>query len=114
MDSAELLERAHHYRMMATRVTDEQTKEGLLVLAEQYEALATEQEDPLAQAQRHVREFERRLAEQVDRVARMKADGDSERGIASAEAVLTTMRRSLELAREHLAFEQQQRAVPKQ
>jgi hypothetical protein len=38
MDSAELLERAHHYRMMAIRVTDALTKEGLLELAEHYEA----------------------------------------------------------------------------
>src|SRR4051794_9155603 len=37
MDFAELLERAHHYRMMAIRVTDDQTREGLLELAEQYE-----------------------------------------------------------------------------
>jgi len=38
-------------------------------------------EGPLAQAERHVREGEQRVAEQVDRLARMKADGDSERGI---------------------------------
>jgi hypothetical protein len=38
MDAAELLERAHHYRMMALRVTDAQTREGLLELAERYEA----------------------------------------------------------------------------
>jgi hypothetical protein len=44
MDAAELLERAHHYRMMATRVTDARTREGLLELAERYEALAREME----------------------------------------------------------------------
>src|SRR5690348_15550870 len=104
MDPAELLQRAHHYRMMATRVTGEQTKEGLLVLAEQYEALASDKEqmgkkDPLAQVQRHVHEFEQRVAQQIDRIARMKADGDSLRGIASAEAVLATMQRSLEFVR---------------
>ena len=42
MNFAELLERAHHYRMMAIRVTDDQTREGLLELAEQYEAWARE------------------------------------------------------------------------
>jgi hypothetical protein len=42
MDSAELCERADHYRMMAIQVTDAQTKEGLLELAEQYEAWARE------------------------------------------------------------------------
>jgi len=44
MDSAELLERAHHYRVVAARVTDEQTRQGLLDLAEKYEALAHEME----------------------------------------------------------------------
>src|SRR5689334_22308395 len=52
-------------------------------------------EDPLAQAERHVREGEQRVAEQVGRLARMKADGDSERRVASAEAVLVTLRRPL-------------------
>ena len=42
MDSAELLERAHRYRMMAIQVTDAQTKDGPLELAEQYEAWARE------------------------------------------------------------------------
>ena len=42
MDSAELRERADPYRMMAIQVTDAQTKEGLLELAEQYEAWARE------------------------------------------------------------------------
>ena len=44
MDSAELLERAHHYRAVAARVTDEQTRQGLLDLAQKYEALAHEME----------------------------------------------------------------------
>jgi hypothetical protein len=44
MDAAGLLERAYHYRMMALRVTDAQTREGLLELAERYEALAREME----------------------------------------------------------------------
>ena len=64
-------------------------------------------EDPLALAQRHVLEGERQMAEQIDRIERMKADGDSERAIATGEAVLATLRRTLELAREHLAFEQE-------
>ena len=61
-------------------------------------------EDPLSQAQRHVREGEQRVAEQIDRLARMKADGDSERGIASAEVTLELLQRSLDLARERLAL----------
>ena len=67
-------------------------------------------EDPLAMAERHVREGERRVVEQVDRIARMRADGDSERATTAGEAVLATLRRSVELAREHWAFEQRKRA----
>ncbi len=50
MDRHELLGRAARYRDLATRTTDEQTKQGLLELAERYEALAREDEgldDPL-------------------------------------------------------------------
>jgi hypothetical protein len=43
MDSAaELITRAARYRALATGVTDEQTRAGLLELAEKYEALAWE------------------------------------------------------------------------
>ena len=67
-------------------------------------------EDPLSEAQLHVIEGERRVAEQVDLIARMKADGDSERTIAAGEEVLVTLRRILELAREYyLELEQQHR-----
>jgi hypothetical protein len=51
MDAAELLERAHHYRMMAIQVTDAQTAEGLLELAERYEALARKMEQGEAQSE---------------------------------------------------------------
>jgi hypothetical protein len=44
MDRAELLERACHYRALAARISDGQTREGLLDLAERYEALAKEVE----------------------------------------------------------------------
>ena len=64
-------------------------------------------EDPLSEAQVHVTEGERRVAEQIDLIARMKADGDSERAIAAGEAVLATLRRTLQLAREYLEWEQQ-------
>ena len=43
MDTAsDLLQRAKHYRTLATHVTDEQTRAGLLELAEKYEAMAAE------------------------------------------------------------------------
>ena len=45
MSRHELFERASHYRTMAARVTDEETKAGLLELAENYEAMARETED---------------------------------------------------------------------
>ena len=62
-------------------------------------------EDALAQAQRHVIEGEQRVAGQIDLIARMKADGDSERTIATAEELLATLQRTVELSREHLAYE---------
>jgi hypothetical protein len=40
MDSDELLDRAAHYRDLAIHTLDEQTKQGLLELAEKYEPLA--------------------------------------------------------------------------
>lgn len=40
MDAADLLAYATRYRTLAARMTDEQTREGLLELAEKYEALA--------------------------------------------------------------------------
>jgi hypothetical protein len=64
-------------------------------------------EDPLSEAQIHVTEGERRVAEQIDLIERMKADGDAERTIAAAEAVLVTLGRTLQLAREYLEWEQQ-------
>jgi hypothetical protein len=42
MDAAALLARANHYRDLAARMLDEQTRAGLLELAERYEALARE------------------------------------------------------------------------
>ena len=44
MNRAKLLERANHYRVLATYVTDEQARRGLLDLAEKYEALAASDE----------------------------------------------------------------------
>ena len=40
MDRAELLRWASHYRDLATSMTDEQTRKGLIELAEKYETLA--------------------------------------------------------------------------
>jgi hypothetical protein len=42
MDIDELLDRAQHFRTLATRVTDAETSEGLIELADNYEALANE------------------------------------------------------------------------
>ena len=52
MDVADLLARAERFRTLAARVTDEQTRAGLLELAERYEALAHDvREDDSSQAQ---------------------------------------------------------------
>jgi hypothetical protein len=64
-------------------------------------------EDPLSEAQIHVTEGERRVAEQIDLIARMKADGDSEQTIAAAEEALEALRRTLQPVREYLESEQQ-------
>ena len=55
-------------------------------------------EDPLSEAQIHVTEGERRVAEQIELIARMKADGESEQTIASSEVALVTLQQILELA----------------
>jgi hypothetical protein len=73
--------------------------------------LPTVAEDPLAQAERHVLEGEERVAKQIELVARMKADGDSERLIVAGETLLATLQRTVELAREHLAIERQARGI---
>ena len=64
-------------------------------------------EDPLSEAQIHVTEGERRVAEQIDLITRMKADGDSEQTIAAAEAALVTLKQTLQLVHEYLEREQQ-------
>ena len=42
MDRTELLQHASRYRDLASRVTDQRTRDGLLDLATRYEALARE------------------------------------------------------------------------
>jgi len=64
-------------------------------------------EDPLSEAQIHVTEGERRVAEQIDLITRMKAGGDSEQTIAAAEAALVTLKQTLQLVHEYLEREQQ-------
>ena len=64
-------------------------------------------EDPLSEAQIHITEGERRVAEQIDLITRMKADGDSEQTIAAAEAALVTLKQTLQLVHEYLEREQQ-------
>jgi len=60
-------------------------------------------EDPLAQARRHVLEGEQQVAEQLERIERMRTSGDSKQSIASAEVTLVLLRQNLERARERLA-----------
>src|SRR5262249_6242195 len=64
-------------------------------------------DDPLSEAQIHVAEGERRVAEQIDLITRMKADGDSDQTIAAAEAALVTLKQTLQLVHEYLEREQQ-------
>lgn len=67
--------------------------------------MATPAEDSLAQAERHVREAEGHIVAQEARIAELARDG---RETAPAESLLETMRKSLELARQHLDQEREE------
>jgi hypothetical protein len=60
-------------------------------------------DNDLERARRHVTDGERRVSEQRERVAELARDGhDTE----SAMRLLTTLERTLEIMREHLALEE--------
>jgi len=59
--------------------------------------------DPLEQARRHVADGERRVDEQRTRVAELARDGHN---TESAMRLLTTLERTLDIMREHLALEE--------
>lgn len=62
-------------------------------------------EDPVSQARRHVRQAEGNVARQEALVARL-SDNDKHAALADqAKEILDTLRRTLSLAREHLALE---------
>ena len=62
-------------------------------------------EDPTAQAERHVWQGEARVADQEERVKRMQERGYTERAIKTGQILLATLEQTLELARTHLRFE---------
>ena len=67
-------------------------------------------EDALTQAERHVREAEGRVAHLRAIIEELDRDGHPE-AAARARAVLATLRRSLELARERLRLEREARGL---
>jgi hypothetical protein len=64
-----------------------------------------QQETPLARAERHVAEFERRVSQQTAIVNRLRAQNSNL--IAGAERLLTDFQISLAVAREHLRIERE-------
>ncbi len=69
------------------------------------EAAMAAPEDPIAQAQRHVREAEAHIARQSKLIEELERDGHT-RMAEQARTVLNTIRHTLELARQHLRLEQ--------
>jgi len=67
-------------------------------------------EDRLTQAERHVREGEGRVAHLVAILAELEADNHP-LAADQARQVLATIRRSLELARDHLRIEREARGI---
>lgn len=62
----------------------------------------TNPNDHLALAERHVREGEQRVAQQIARIEQLAADGHDTTG---AEKFLETLMQSLALMRQHLQLE---------
>jgi hypothetical protein len=65
-------------------------------------------EDPLQQAERHVRQFEENVRRQRDILDEMERDKYPE-AAERARAVLATYEESLRLGREHLGIERRER-----
>ena len=70
----------------------------------------TQREDPLAQAERHVREGEGRIARQHEIIAELDRDGHAPMA-AEARQLLATLQQTLDLAREHLHIERRERGL---
>ncbi|HYG88087.1 MAG TPA: hypothetical protein VD978_17705 [Azospirillum sp.] len=67
-------------------------------------------EDPLTQAERHVREGAARVDRQSAIYDKLVRDGH-ETEAAQAKAILNTLKDTLDLAREHLRIEREQQGV---
>jgi hypothetical protein len=70
----------------------------------------SQSEDHLAQAERHVREGEKHVAHLLAIIEQLEADGHP-RAAERARTILATLRRSLELARNHLRIEREARGI---
>ncbi len=70
-----------------------------------------DREDPLAQAERHVRQAEAHVAQQRAIVARLDRDQHGEAATIARE-MLATLEHTLELARAHLRLERAERGLP--
>ena len=70
----------------------------------------TQLEDPLAQAERHVREAEERIARQQEIIAELDRDGH-ERTAAQARQLLTAFEQTLDLAHDHVRRQRRERGL---
>ena len=70
----------------------------------------TQLEDPLAQAERRVREAGERITRQLEIIAQLDRDGHD---LAAAEGrqLLATFQQTLDLARDHLRRERRERGL---
>ena len=70
----------------------------------------TQREDPLAQAERHVREAEERIGRQLEIIAELDRDGH-DRMAAKARHLLAIFQQTLGLAHDHLRRERRERGL---
>ena len=69
-------------------------------------------ENQVAQAERHVREAEQHVANQLATIERLRRDREQQARLgAKAAYLLARLRKSLELSREHLRRERRERGL---
>jgi hypothetical protein len=74
-------------------------------LTSRHEATVGRSEDPLSQARRHVAEAEARIERQEALVARLSDSSKTPQLASQAREILSTLKQTLRLARDHLEFE---------
>jgi hypothetical protein len=86
---------------MGARLLPQQNPKVALPFASHRDG-ACAMEDPIEQSERHVREDENRVAEQVHRLTEIERRNDPYELVAKARLVLETLKQTLQAARDHL------------